>query len=88
MIVAIVAILLGIIVFCFFIIVRNGFVLKERLLINDAIFAQHDYMHYLRIKDQVVYDYMMWRFWVWPVSKLWPQELQDLRKEYLDHDPR
>jgi hypothetical protein len=60
---------------------RNNAVFNERIHMNALIFSQNDYMTYLAIKHTVSYDYMMWHFWVWPVSKLWPGELQELRNQ-------
>jgi hypothetical protein len=59
--------------------VRNILVFEERMLMTGLIFAQQDYMPYLRAKLTVSYDYMVYHFWVWPVSKMWPTELQSLR---------
>ena len=60
--------------------VRNHAVYSERMIANEVIFKQDDYFHYIGLKHQVTYDDMMRHFWVWPVRKMWPQELQDIMK--------
>jgi hypothetical protein len=60
--------------------IRNVAVYSERMRTNDVIFSQEEWWHYLDLKHTVSYNDMMLRFWVWPVHKMWPQELQDLSK--------
>lgn len=62
------------------IMVRNYLVIYERIKMNGLIFQQEDYIFYLRCKDIVSYDSMMLHFWIFPIHKMWPKELQQLRK--------
>ena len=45
----------------------------------DVIFAQKNWEYYRGFLNVVSYDTMVMQFWVWPVSKMWPQELKDLK---------
>jgi hypothetical protein len=66
--------------FCIFLlVVRNYFVREERLRMIDVIFAQKNWEYYRGFLNVVSYDTMVMQFWVWPVSKMWPQELKDLK---------
>ena len=59
--------------------VRNFFVLEERLRMNELIFRQDNWHHLLNKNIDVSYDSMVLKFWVWPISKMWPKELQELK---------
>lgn len=59
--------------------IRNCFVYAECIEMNKIVFNQKNYEHYLAIKHVVSYDKMMLHFWVWPIHKMWPEELQKLR---------
>lgn len=71
--------LLILLAFCTVMMVRNQFVFDERMKMNELMFAQEDYLYYVSIKHTVSYDSMMWHFWIWPIHKMWPEELQKLR---------
>jgi hypothetical protein len=75
------------IIFCFIFMclaivmgIRNNFVLSERLKMNVIVFSQKDWEHYCSVKNTISYDSMVWHFWVWPIRKMWPEELQKLRQ--------
>lgn len=68
--------------FCVFILVRNRAVYSERGKMIDIVFAQQEWQHYRDLMDSVRYDSMVLNFWIWPVYKMWPTELQELREQY------
>jgi hypothetical protein len=55
-------------------------VLTERFRMINLVFSQDigKVKRYLQLLDSVSFNSMMFQFWVWPVSKLWPRELQEL----------
>jgi len=59
--------------------IRSQFVHSERIKMIDLIFKQENYKYYLKIFDMISYNYMVFSFWVWPISKMWPRELDDLK---------
>jgi len=59
--------------------IRSQFVHSERIKMIDLIFKQENYKYYLKIFDMISYNYMVFCFWVWPISKMWPRELDDLK---------
>ena len=63
-----------------FIHIRNHLVLNERLRMNDVIFndRNNDYFHYCSIKGKVSYGAMLFKFWIFPIKKMWPKELIEL----------
>lgn len=66
---------------CLYIQIRNAHVYKERQIILDIIFQRDDWRELIMLKDTVSYDSMMYKFWVWPISKMWPPKLRELRKK-------
>ena len=60
--------------------IRNVCVLHERTQMLVHVFKQADWPTILGLHDQVTYSKMMLHFWVWPIHKMWPAELQELRK--------
>lgn len=66
---------------------RNVQTLKECILILDAIrYYNENYEHFqhlMSLDREVEYDYVLIKkFWVWPIYKLWPEELQKIRNDY------
>lgn len=71
------AIILALIVTVFFvyILIRNQLVYRERHKFIDFFYYEDtDYSELgMRFNDRVAsYDEMMWKFWVWPLSKFYP----------------
>lgn len=71
----------SVLAFCFYMSMRNNFVLYTRNKMLDLIFAIEDYEHYLSMYDKVSYDEMLLHFWIWPIYKMWPDELQNLIRD-------
>jgi hypothetical protein len=69
------------IVLCFgiYLLVRNELVYSERTRMNGVVYSQNDWEHYSSVRNLVSYEQMMWKFWVWPIGRMWPQELQQLK---------
>jgi hypothetical protein len=68
----------GIFVFCLYIMVRNTLVLSTRNKMLDLIFGKEDWERYLSIYLTVSYDEMLYRFWIWPIHKMFPKQLREL----------
>jgi hypothetical protein len=68
-----------ILMFHIFISFRIQAVYSERMRMNHLVFSQKDYVYYLALKHTVEYNRMVLCFWVWPISKMWPRELQELK---------
>ena len=81
---AVCLLVLGILIFIYAIIIliRNDLVYSERTIMHKIIFLQENWEHWLNISEQVSYNQMMSKFWVFPVHKLWPEKIQELRKRY------
>jgi len=60
--------------------VRNYYVYSERIRMIDIVYRQPDWKYYSRLRNSVGYHSMMMCFWIWPVHRMWPAELQRLRK--------
>jgi len=71
-------VILSLVIFYPSFLVRNNAVYRERVRMIDLIFNQDNWYEYIHIRDRVSYEYMLYHFWIWPVSKMWPQELQEL----------
>jgi len=63
------------------VLIRNQAVYSERTEMSNLIFAQADWEKYLSLKRAISYDEMMVRFWIWPIHRMWPQELKELREK-------
>lgn len=58
--------------------IRNELVFRERMKMIDTIFSQEEWKYYESFLEVIGYPNMLFHFWVWPISKMWPQELKDL----------
>lgn len=62
-------------VFCFYMFVRNEAVHEARLRFIDYFYQQDPdgYASGKRFHEALPsYDEMLWKFWVWPLSKFYP----------------
>jgi hypothetical protein len=66
---------------CAYMLARNHAVLSERMKMSRLVFNEKEWEKYLMLKHTVSYDKMMTHFWIWPIHKMWPEELQKLRAE-------
>jgi hypothetical protein len=64
--------------FFIYMLVRNQCVFHTRNKALDFLLEIEDWKHYFDLYDAVSYDDMLLHFWVWPVSKMFPKELQEL----------
>jgi hypothetical protein len=66
-------------IICIFTLVRNQAVYLARIQMLDLIASRGNVSYYLSVYGRSVsYDDMLFHFWVWPVSKMFPKELQEL----------
>ena len=63
---------------CFYMLIRSEVVYHERRKMIDIVYSQDNWEHYRALMHAVGHHQMWLHFWVWPISKMWPDELQDL----------
>jgi len=65
------------------ILVRNKMVFNERMSLILCLFRRpsirnrNDWRELMALYDTVSYNKMVYSFWVWPIKKMWPKQLQD-----------